>query len=50
VSEIKIRFTSQQLKLLQAILDEEVRGTNMSEVVLTIFREFVKQQLGREAI
>ncbi len=50
MSEIKIRFTSQQLKLLQAVLDEKVHGTNMNEVVLTIFREFVKQQLGREAV
>jgi hypothetical protein len=47
---MKIRFTSQQLKLLQAVLDEKDRGTNMNDVVLAIFREFVKQQLGREAV
>jgi hypothetical protein len=49
MKELEVRFTSQQLTLLKAILDEDKHGKTMEEVMLALFREFAKQQLGREA-
>jgi Fe2+ or Zn2+ uptake regulation protein len=45
---MEARFTSQQLTLLKAILDEGKHGKTMEEVMRAMFREFARQQLGRE--
>lgn len=43
---IKVAFTQQQWILLDRLKDEKRWGKTREEIVLNVFRDYVKQELG----
>lgn len=43
---VTVAFTQQQWQLLDRLKDEGRWGTTREEVVLNVFRDYVKQELG----
>lgn len=44
--KLKIAFTQQQLELLDRLKTEERWGKTREQIVLAVFRDYVKQELG----
>jgi len=43
---VKLAFTQQQLELLDRLKAEQRWGKTREEIVLAVFRDYVKQELG----
>lgn len=48
MTKTKIRFTQQQLVLLQHMMKESGDTRDITEVIVSMFREYTRQMLGRE--
>lgn len=48
MTKTKIRFTQQQLVLLRQMMKETGDTRDINEVILSMFRDYARQILGRE--
>lgn len=48
MNKTKIRFTQQQLILLEHMMKETGDTRDIKEVILSMFRDYARQMLGRE--
>ena len=45
--KIVVKFTQQQLELLERLRKEKKFGEKYPDIVLNVFREYAKQELGK---
>lgn len=44
---IKVTFTSQQLQVLEKLREEGTFGANYPDIIMMLFRRYVRQTIGR---
>ena len=49
VHDVTVRFTEQQVVLLEQILEEGTHGSTLEELAVNLLRDYSRQKLGREA-
>lgn len=47
--DVSVRFTEQQVVLLNQLLDEGTHGNTLEELAVNKLRDYSRQMLGREA-